>query len=154
MMSVEPDGGFLAWNYRQAPPYNIYVNQFPYDPKGKFYSGQPGLHMGTILYTHGYNIVTTNNSGVYLGDNAIDGGTFPSWSGPDGSARVTFGDQHLYLVTDGHYYNCTNIMSRLNDLMLRINEIIRRLNYGWVATAIGATTTWAETGLTEMDTSL
>jgi hypothetical protein len=28
MMSGEPDGGFFAWTYRHAPPYNIYLNQF------------------------------------------------------------------------------------------------------------------------------
>jgi hypothetical protein len=151
MFTLYNGGHTFRWVYENGNSFSTIVNM---DPRGYYEANQPGVHFWRTIYTHGYSIINTRGDGIYLGDNEVDGEIFPSWSGPDGNARLTFGDRHLYLVTDGYYYNCTNIVIRLNDLMLRVNEIIRRLNYGWVASAIGATTTWAETGLTEMDTTL
>lgn len=63
------------------------------------------------------------------------------------------------VVTNGTYYNMTRLFERTNDLMSRVNEIIRRLNYGWIVSITGSGsniqwTNYSNTGLQTMPTAL
>ena len=60
---------------------------------------------------------------------------------------------------NGTFYNMSRAFDRLKDLMTRVNEIIRRLNYGWIVSisGSGSNITWTNynnTGLSAMSTSL
>ena len=147
------EGDFVTWAYRTGTSgtFNRYLT---FDPKGVVSNGA-GIHLGTSLRTNGYDFYTSGNRSVYLTDNSLSGaGTFPAWSSSNGNAKVTFGSSHLYFVTNGTYYTCTNIVARIGELISRMNEIIRRLNYGWVISASGSTSTWPNSGYSSMSTTL
>lgn len=86
-------------------------------------------------------------------------GTYATLSGSNGLARIAFYSYDLLITTNGTFYNMSRAFDRLIDLMTRVNEIIRRLNYGWIVliSGSGSNITWsnyANTGLSAMSTTL
>jgi len=158
-MDLNETGGFISWNYRVVN--NVWADILTLDPVGSIYPGKDGIHLGNHLFTHSLGIAGASGLKLYVKNYAPAGISSPTLSGYDPhdvnnmfNTGVVFGKVHLYVDTNGYIYNLTNVFTRVSDLMLRVNEMIRRLNYGWVSSAIGATSTWDETGLTEMDTTL
>jgi len=143
----------MAWAYRTGTT-GTFTRFLTLDPKGVMGTGA-GIRLGTHLRTNGYNFYTSGNRGIFLADNTLAGaGTFPAWSSTNGNAKVTFGDSHLYFVTNALAYNVTNVFARVGELIIRMNQLISRLNYGWVVDCTGKTSSYAGTGLTAMSTTL
>jgi len=90
----------MAWAYRTGKT-GTFTRFLTLDPKGVMGTGA-GIRLGTHLRTNGYSFFTSGNRGVFLADNTLAGaGTFPAWSSINGNSKVTFGDTHLYFVTNG-----------------------------------------------------
>ncbi len=152
-------GDYATWAYRTGTS-GTYTRFLTLDPKGVV-NGSAGIHFGAHLRTNGYNFYTSGNRGVYLTDNALSGGgTYPAWSSTNGKSKVTFGDTHLYFITNGTYYTCTNIVNRVGELISRVNSLISMLNKGWISTMKSTSnggvswTYYSSTGLSSMSTSL
>jgi phage minor structural protein len=151
-------GDYVAWTYQSASGGD-YFTCFTLDPKGKFY-GSAGIHLGSDLRTGGYKFYTTGSRYVTLQDVALSGrGTHPGWVGPSGLSKIAFHTYDVMIVSNGSFYNMSRVFDRLKDLMSRVNELIRRLNYGWITSisGSGSNITWSNfsnTGLSAMSTSL
>lgn len=157
-MNLDRGGNFITWGYRTSD--NVaYTSMLTLDPAGT-YQGPAGIHLGAELRLHGYNLHTPGNRPVQLVDTALaNAGTFPGWTGSSGLSKVVFHTYDLMVVTNGTYYNMTRLFERTNDLMSRVNEIIRRLNYGWIVSITGSGsniqwTNYSNTGLQTMSTAL
>jgi len=147
------EGDYMSWAYRTGT-MGTFTRFLTLDPKGVMGTGA-GIRLGTHLRTNGYSFFTSGNRGIFLADNTLAGaGTFPAWSSTNGNAKVTFGDTHLYFVTNALAYNVTNVFARVGELIVRMNQLISRLNYGWVVDCTGKTSSYAGTGLTAMSTTL
>lgn len=71
-------------------------------------------------------------------------GTYPGWASTGGKSKVVFATNDLYLVTGGSFYNMTRVMSRISELISRVNTLITLLNKGWITTIRdqGSNITW------------
>jgi hypothetical protein len=147
------EGDFVTWAFRTGTS-GTYTRYMTFDPKGAL-GGGAGVHLGMPLRTNGYSFYTSGGRSIYLADNGLTGsGTFPGWCSATNRAKIVLGDNDLYIVTNGTYYTCTHIVNRISELITRVNEIIRRLNYGWVVAASGASSTWPNSGLSTMVSTL
>ena len=69
---------------------------------------------------------------------------------------------HTYdvmIVTNGSFYNMSRLFDRVNDLMNRVNSLIRLLNQGWITSisGSGSNISWRyfdNTGLSAMQTGM
>lgn len=151
-------GDYVAWTY-QTTSTGDYFTCLTLDPKGKFY-GRAGIHLGADLRINGNKVYTSDTRYVMFQDVAFSGkGTYATLSGSSGLARIGFHTYDLLITTNGTFYNMSRAFDRLKDLMTRVNEIIRRLNYGWIVSisGSGSNITWTNynnTGLSAMSTSL
>ncbi|PXY16395.1 peptidase [Corynebacterium striatum] len=151
-------GDYVAWTY-QTTSTGDYFTCLTLDPKGKFY-GRAGIHLGADLRINGNKVYTSDTRYVMFQDVAFSGkGTYATLSGSSGLARIGFHTYDLLITTNGTFYNMSRAFDRLKDLMTRVNEIIRRLNYGWIVSisGSGSNITWTNynnTGLSAMSTTL
>ena len=151
-------GDYVAWTY-QTTSTGDYFTCLTLDPKGKFY-GRAGIHLGADLRINGNKVYTSDTRYIMFQDVAFSGkGTYATLSGSSGLARIGFHTYDLLITTNGTFYNMSRAFDRLKDLMTRVNEIIRRLNYGWIVSisGSGSNITWTNynnTGLSAMSTSL
>jgi hypothetical protein len=152
-------GDYATWAYRTGTSGN-YTRFLTFDPKGAL-GGGVGIQFGTHLRLNGYNMYTSGGRGIVLMDNALTNvGTFPSLSYTSGGSRVTFSSSHLYLVTNGSFYNVSYLMSRVQELMSRVNGLINLLNNGWVKSITSGSNgsiSWSyysSTGWSTMSTAL
>ncbi|MDT3768156.1 phage tail spike protein [Gleimia hominis] len=151
-------GDYVAWTYQNTDGGDYYTC-LTLDPKGRFYN-KAGIHLGSDLRTNGYKFYTTGSRYVTLDDVTLEGrGTHPGWVGPSRLAKIVFHTYDVMIVTNGSYYNMTRLFNRVSDLMSRVNELIRRLNYGWITSisGSGSNITWSNfsnTGLNAMNTNL
>ena len=128
---------YAAWT-TGADTNNHFV-VFTLDPKGKIYSGKPGIHLGANFYTQGHKFYTGGNRPIQLVDAKIGTrGTFPAIQGPNWLAEVVFQTNDLYIVTNGARYNLTREMDRLNAVTTAVNTLIAYLNNGWITTISGS----------------
>ncbi|GHU48755.1 hypothetical protein FACS1894127_0090 [Clostridia bacterium] len=152
-------GDYATWAYRTGTS-GSYTRFLTFDPRNSLGNGA-GISFGTNLWLNGYNLYTSGGRYVYLGDNALTNvGTYPGWSNAAGTARVTFGSPHLYLITNNSFYSCTALMSRVGELIGRVNSLISSLNNGWIKSITAGSNgsiSWSyysSTGLSAMSTSL
>ena len=151
-------GDYVAWTY-QTTSTGDYFTCLTLDPKGKFY-GRAGILLGADLRINGNKVYTSDTRYVMFQDVAFSGkGTYATLSGSSGLARIGFHTYDLLITTNGTFYNMSRAFDRLKDLMTRVNEIIRRLNYGWIVSisGSGSNITWTNynnTGLSAMSTTL
>ncbi|MGJ9482079.1 phage tail spike protein [Actinotignum sp. GS-2025e] len=157
-MSLGNEGDYVAWTY-QTTRNGAYYTCLTLDPKGKFY-GQTGIHLGADLRTNGYKFYTTGNRYLRLQDCSLSGrGTHPGWVSPNGLAKVVFHTYDVMIVTNGSFYNMSRLFDRVNDLMNRVNSLIRLLNQGWITSisGSGSNISWRyfdNTGLSAMQTGM
>lgn len=157
-MQLNGQGDFVTWSYRTGTT-GTYTSFFTLDPKGSYY-GVKGIHLGTDLRTHGWTFYTNGNRGMNPQDATLTGtGTFPAWSSTNNYSKVVFGTSDLYLVTKNTFYNMTSVMSRIKDLMGRVNTLINLLNHGWITSisGSGSNISWqyySNTGYQAMSTTL
>jgi phage minor structural protein len=157
-MHLNGQGDYLSWGAR-AGTSGTYTSFLILDPYGKLSGGTAGLHLGTHLRTKGYNFYTSGNriakmTDLTLTTGGVTIGTFPAWGGDNGRARIAFGTDHLYLVSNNVFSTVTVLTTRISELITRVNQLITRLNNGWVVAATGSTSSYANTGLSTMGTSL
>lgn len=151
-------GDYVAWTY-QTTYGGSYYTCLTLDPKGRFYDSA-GIHLGADLRTNGYKFYTSGSRYVQLQDCSLSGlGTYPGWVSPNGLAKLVFHTYDVMVVTNGSYYNMTRLFDRVKELMSRVNELIRRLNYGWIVniTGSGSNISWSSysnSGLSSMSTKL
>ena len=109
---------------------------------------------------NGYKVYTSDTRYISFADSSYKGkGTFASISSSNGLAKIGFHTYDLLITTNGSYYDMSSVFDRLEDLMTRVNELIRRLNYGWIVSISGAESniTWlnySNTGLSAMSTTV
>ncbi|MDD7465529.1 MAG: phage tail protein [Actinomycetaceae bacterium] len=157
-MQLNGQGDFVTWSYRTGTT-GTFTSFFTLDPKGSYY-GVKGIHLGTDLRTHGWTFFTNGNRGIDPQDATLTNiGTFPAWSSTNNYSKVVFGTSDLYLVTRNTFYNMTSVMSRIKDLMGRVNTLINLLNHGWITSisGSGSNITWkyySNTGYQAMSTTL
>lgn len=157
-MQLNGQGDFVTWSYRTGTT-GTYTSFFTLDPKGTYY-GQKGIHLGADLRTHGWTFYTNANRGITPQDATLTGkGTFPSWASTNNYSKIVFGTSDLYLVTQNTFYNMTSVMTRIKDLMGRVNTLISLLNRGWITSisGSGSNITWqyySNTGYSTMSTTL
>lgn len=158
--NLNGEGDYVTWAYRSGNT-GTYTTMFTLGPKGKFNPGQPGIHLGAGLYTHAHNFYTEGKRTISLADCTLTNlGTYPGWSNANGKAKLVFHTDDLIIVTRNYFYNLTYAMSRLKDLMTRMNTLIGLLNRGWITSITdkgGGNITWnyySNTGLTTMSTQL
>ena len=128
-------GDFISWGYRTGTT-GTFIAMLCMDPKGSFY-GQKGLHLTMSLYAHNHNFYTAGNRFVNLQD-FTTGSAWPSWVGNGNKAAISFSTTHLYLTTNGTYYQMTNVMARITALISRVNSLIAYFNQGWVKSISGS----------------
>lgn len=151
-------GDYVAWTY-QTTSGGTYYTCLTLDPKGRFYDSA-GIHLGSDLRTNGYKFYTSGSRYLTLQDCGLSGlGTYPGWVSPNGLAKLVFHTYDVMVVTNGSYYNMSRLFDRVKELMSRVNELIRRLNYGWIVniTGSGSNISWSSydnTGLSSMSTKL
>lgn len=151
-------GDYVAWAY-QTTSTGDYYTCLTLDPKGRFY-GRAGIHLGADLRMNGYKVYTSDTRYISFADSSYKGqGTFASISSSNGLAKIGFHTYDLLITTNGSYYNMSRVFDRLKDLMARVNELIRRLNYGWIVSisGSGSNITWSNydnTGLSAMSTTI
>lgn len=151
-------GDYVAWSYQKAEGGDYYTC-LTLDPKGRFYD-RAGIHLGADLRMNGYNLYTSDSRYISFTDTNYTGaGTFASISSSNGLAKIGFHTYDVLITTNGAYYNMSRIVDRLQDLMVRVNELIRRLNYGWIVSISqsGSSITWTNfnnAGLSAMSTTL
>ena len=150
----EGGGSFISWGYRTGNT-GTFSTVLVLDPQAKVRS-QAGFHLGIDLCTNGFNFRTSGNRILKMTDLTLtvsgsSTGPFPAWGGDNGRARVCFGTDHLYLVSNNVFCTVTAVTSRISELITRVNQLITRLNNGWMITS---TTSYSGTGLTTMPTSL
>lgn len=151
-------GDYVAWTY-QTTSTGDYYTCLTLDPKGRFY-GRAGIHLGADLRMNGYKVFTSDTRYISFVDTNYTGkGTFASISSSNGLAKIGFHTYDLLVTTNGSYYNMSRVFDRLKDLMARVNELIRRLNYGWIVSisGSGSNITWSSydnTGLSTMSTTI
>lgn len=151
-------GDYVAWTY-QTTSTGDYYTCLTLDPKGRFY-GRAGIHLGADLRMNGYKVYTSDTRYISFVDTNYTGkGTFASISSSNGLAKIGFHTYDLLITTNGSYYNMSRVFDRLKDLMARVNELIRRLNYGWIVSisGSGSNITWSNydnTGLSAMSTTI
>jgi hypothetical protein len=152
------EGDYATWAYRSGTS-GSYTRFLTFDPRNSLGSGA-GISFGTNLWLNGYNLYTSGGRAVYLGDNTLGSSTWPSWSSANGYSKVTFDSTHLYLITNNTYYSCTSVMSRIGELISRVNSLITLLNNGWIKTITAGSNgsiSWSyysSTGLSAMSTTL
>ncbi|WP_368920710.1 phage tail spike protein [Corynebacterium striatum] len=158
--SLDTQGDYITWSYKKIQSDDSYTTMLTLDPRGKFY-GHAGIHLGAELRTHGHSFYTGENRSVVLQDCTLTGkGTFAGWAGSSNLSKVVFHTYDLMIVTNGSFYNMTRLVDRVNDLMTRVNSLIRSLNQGWVKNindAGNGRITWnyfSNTGLSTMSTNL
>ncbi len=149
-------GDFILWSYRTGTT-GTFTSMLCMDPKGLFY-GQKGMHLTMSLYAHNHNFYTAGNRFVNLQD-FTTGSAWPSWVGNGNKAAVSFSTTHLYLTTNGTYYQMTNVMARITALIQRVNSLIGYFNQGWVKSisGSGSNITWtyySSANLTTIPTTL
>ncbi|MEW6960319.1 phage tail spike protein [Trueperella pyogenes] len=157
--ALEYQGDFVDWAYKKTQTAGVFTTMLSLDPKGKMYSGQPGIHVGTDLRLHGWGLLTSEGRKVILQDCALTGlGTHPGWASANGKAKVVFHTNDLMIVTGGSYYNMTKLMARVGELIARMNSLIGYFNQGWIKTirnTSGGNITWeyfSSTGWSAMST--
>ena len=148
-------GDFILWGWRSGQT-GTYTSTLILDPQGKFEVGQPGIHMAAALWTHNHLFYTTGARSVRFTDvslttGGVSVGTFPCWSNSNGRARVVFGTDHVYIVSNNSYSSYSTITTRISELITRVNQLITRLNNGWMITS---STYYSNTGLQTMATAL
>lgn len=157
-MQLNGQGDFVTWSYRTSTT-GTYTSFFTLDPKGSYY-GAKGIHLGTDLRTHGWTFYTNGNRGINPQDATLTNiGTFPAWASTNNYSKVVFGNSDLYVVTKNTFYNMTSVMSRIKDLMGRVNTLINLLNHGWITSisGSGSNISWqyySNTGYQAMSTTL
>ena len=136
------EGDFISWAYRTGTS-GTYTAMLCMDPKGSFY-GQKGLHLTMSLYAHNHNFYTSGNRFVNLQD-FTTAAAYASWVGSGNKAAISFSTTHLYLTTNGTYYQMTNVMARITALISRVNSLIAYFNQGWVKSisGSGSNITWS-----------
>lgn len=159
-MQLNGQGDYVTWSYRSGTS-GTYTTMLTLDPKGRFNPGQAGIHLGSALYTNAYNFYTNANRGIYLADCTLTGlGTYPGWASLNGKAKLIFQTEDLMFVTRNYFYNMTYLVSRVKDLMTRMNTLISLLNHGWITSITdkgGGNISWnfySNTGLQSMSTAL
>jgi phage minor structural protein len=152
-------GDYATWAYRTGTS-GSYTRFLTFDPRNSLGKGA-GISFGTNLWLNGYNLYTSGGRALAIIDNALTNvGTLPSLSYGSGGARVTFSSTHLYLITNGSFYSCTSLMSRVGELISRVNTLISYLNNGWIKSITSGSNgsiSWSYysgTGLSSMSTSL
>jgi phage minor structural protein len=150
-MNLNGQGHYLAWVARQGTSGN-FTTFLILDPYGNTRS-QAGLHLACDLCTNGYNFRTSGNRILRMTDLSLTTGgtplgTFPAWGGDNGRARVAFGTDHLYLVSNNVFSTVTALTARMSELITRVNGLITRLNNTGYASGGNST------NLTTMGTSL
>ncbi|MEW6864504.1 phage tail spike protein [Trueperella pyogenes] len=157
--ALEYQGDFVDWAYKKTQNADVYTTMLSLDPKGKMFTGQPGIHVGTDLRLHGWGLLTSESRKVILQDCALTGlGTHPGWASANGKAKVVFHTNDLMIVTGGTYYNMTKLMARVGELIARMNSLIGYFNQGWIKTirnTSGGNITWeyfSSTGWSAMST--
>ncbi|WP_234409961.1 hypothetical protein [Trueperella pyogenes] len=151
-------GDYVAWTY-QTTSTGDYYTCLTLDPKGRFY-GRAGIHLGADLRMNGYKVYTSDTRYISFVDTNYTGkGTVASISSSNGLAKIGFHTYDLLVTTNGSYYNMSRVFDRLKDLMARVNELIRRLNYGWIVSisGSGSNITWSNydnTSLSTMSTTI
>ena len=153
-MHLSGSGSFISWGYRTGNT-GTFSTVLVLDPQAKVRS-QAGFHLGIDLCTNGFNFRTSGNRILKMTDLTLtvsgsSTGPFPAWGGDNGRARVCFGTDHLYLVSNNVFCTVTAVTSRISELITRVNQLITRLNNGWMITS---TTYYSNTGLTAMPTSI
>ena len=156
-MHLSGGGSFISFGYRTGSS-GTFSTVLVLDPQAKVRS-QAGFHLGTDLCTNGFNFRSSGNRIVKMTDLSLTTGgttlgTFPAWGSDSGRARIAFGTDHLYLVSNNVFCTVTSVTSRISELITRVNQLITRLNNGWVISATGTTSSYSGTGLTVMGTSL
>ncbi len=151
------EGDFISWAYRTGTS-GTYSSMLTLDPKGSFY-GQKGIHLTMGLYAHNHSFYTAGNRSVSLQDFTLSSTAYASWVGSGGKAAISFSSTHLYLTTNGSYYQMTNVMARITTLISRVNSLIAYLNQGWVKSisSSGSNITWSyfsSANLTAIPTTL
>ena len=96
------------------------------------------------LYAHNHNFYTSGNRFVNLQD-FTTAAAYASWVGSGNKAAISFSTTHLYLTTNGTYYQMTNVMARITALISRVNSLIAYFNQGWVKSisGSGSNITWS-----------
>jgi hypothetical protein len=152
-------GDYATWAYRTGTS-GTYTRFLTFDPRNSLGNGT-GISFGTHLWLNGYNLYTTGGRYITLTDNTLTNvGTFPALQYGTSGAKVTFSSTHLYLVTNNTFYNCTYLMSRVGELISRVNSLIASLNNGWVKSitaGANGSISWSyysNTGLSAMSTTL
>lgn len=147
---------YAAWTTGADTDHHVVV--FTLDPKGKIFTGQPGIHLGANLYTEGNKLYTGGNRPIQLVDAQIGNrGTFPAIQGGNWLAEVVFQTNDLYIVTNGIRYNLTREMDRLAQVTSAVNTLIAYLNQGWVKnirSGANGSITWdyySSTGLSQIN---
>lgn len=122
---------YAAWTTGADTNHHIVV--FTLDPKGKIFTGQPGIHLGVNLYTNGHKLYTSGKRPIQLADTKLGNrGTFPALQGANWLAEVVFQTNDLYIVSNGTRYNLSREMERLTAATKAVNTLINYLNKGWV----------------------
>jgi hypothetical protein len=152
-------GDYATWAYRTGTS-GSYTRFLTFDPRNSLGNGA-GISFGTNLWLNGYSLYTTGGRYITLTDNTLTNvGTYPALQYGTSGAKVTFGPAHLYIVTNGSFYNCTYLMSRVGELIARVNSLIGSLNNGWVKSitaGANGSISWSyysSTGLSTMSTTL
>jgi hypothetical protein len=150
-MNLNGQGHYLAWVARSGNTGN-FTTFLILDPYAQARS-QAGLHLAIDLCTNGYNFRTSGNRILKMTDITltVSGspiGTFPAWGGDNGRARVVFGTDHVYIVSNNIFTTQTAIVSRLNEIISRVDGLITRLNNTGYQSGVNST------NLTTMGTSL
>lgn len=108
-MSLEETGDYVSWGYRERPNDEAYTSFLTFDPKGKFYEGKPGIHVGAPLWV---SDVRTDVGTFSFGTTSIQGIGGRHNSFTCGNAGLIIVGHTLYLMTDNRVYNMTEFMNR------------------------------------------
>jgi hypothetical protein len=152
-------GDYATWAYRSGTS-GSYTRFLTFDPRNSLGKGA-GISFGTNLWLNGYSLYSSGGRALAIADNTLTSvGTFPCLQYSSSGAKVTFSSTHLYLITNSTYYNVTNVMNRVGELISRVNTLISYLNNGWIKSITAGSngsiswTYYSGTGLSSMSTSM
>ncbi|QPK81111.1 hypothetical protein G7Y41_08740 [Schaalia sp. ZJ405] len=102
-MSIDTTGDYVLWGYRQKPSDDYVAAMLTLDPKGKFFTGMPGIHFSSDIWLNGNSIRLSNSRNLEIKSQSIS--TYPSISiksnrGPglnftDSDVMVDFGGPNV-----------------------------------------------------------
>jgi hypothetical protein len=150
-MNLNGQGHFLGWMARSGNTGN-FTTFLLLDPYAQARS-QAGLHLACDLCTNGYYVRTGGNrvlrpTDLTLNVSGAATGPFPAWGGENGRARIVFGTDHVYIVSNNVFSTQTAVTTRISELISRVNGLITRLNNTGYQSGVNST------NLTTMGTSL